>query len=87
MSTSMCAFVCGLCVCIYLRVCACVCMYVYVCVCVSILLVCLHMSMYVHVFVNNCEYPTEYIKHLCYNTFFKCFLNNNIISIIKKKVE
>ena len=43
--------------------------------------------MCMHVFVNNREYPTEYIQHLCYNTLKKnCFLNNNISSIIKKEV-
>ena len=59
----MCVYVCVYIVCVYACVhvmCACTCVYTYV-------LECLHVCMYFHVFVNNCDL-TEYIHHLCYDT-------------------
>jgi len=45
------------------------------------------MYMYMHVFLNNWEYPTEYIQHLwCNDTLRIYFLHNNIVSIIEKEV-
>ena len=72
------------CVCIYFYVCACMCMYVYMCVCVCAYAcvymcvpACLHMCMYMNVFVNNWEYPTDYIQQLSYDTLKNCFQHNN----------
>ena len=56
------------CVCVLMYMCAhFMCMYVYMYV-----PACLHICMYMHVFVNNWEYPTEYIQHL-HDTLNKLF--------------
>ena len=63
-----------MCVCMF----RCVCVFVYTCVPAY---VCMHL----HVFVNNWEYATAYIQHLCDNTFKNSFLHSNNLCIIKKE--
>ena len=68
-------------------------MYVLVCVCICM---CVFVFLYfycacIYVCMCMCLLITENILHntsnyLCHNTLKNCFLNNNIISIIKKEV-